>query len=399
MHLLIIGGGVCGTSAAEELRKISSDAEITIISNENHPLYSRVLLPNYILGKAPRERMFLKKPEWHEEKNIKFVHDEVTALDPKNKSVTTQSGATFTYDNLLIAGGGITNRLSFSDHKNVLHFQTIEDADNIIKVCEDRKGKQTVARIVGGGFIATEFYEIFPHYGFETHVHLREDRFFERSFDLEMSKILEDHLEKNGIKVHCKDGVTDFDGSAIKSSKSMPCDILGVGVGLSSRFPWVIEAGVKVNQGIVTNEFLETNLKNIYAAGNCVEYKDIVTDRTYKIGNWMNATMQGRNVARTLTGDRAPFRLVTSYASKIYGMDVISVGDAVADEADETIIRENKEGRTRIFLRNKRAVGASIINRTADRNPITKLIDQQIDLSDSLDKLSDPNYDLKELTK
>ena len=175
--------------------------------------------PPYVVSRESGMNKHYNKVKENEEKNIKFVHDEVTALDLKNKSVTTQSGATFTYDNLLIAGGGITNRLSFSDHKNVLHFQTIEDADNIIKVCEDRKGKQTVARIVGGGFIATEFYEIFPHYGFETHVHLREDRFFERSFDLEMSKILEDHLEKNGIKVHCKDGVTDFDGSAIKSSK------------------------------------------------------------------------------------------------------------------------------------------------------------------------------------
>ncbi len=399
MHLLIIGGGVCGTSAAEELRKISPDAEITIISNENHPLYSRVLLPNYVLGKAPRERMFLKKPEWHKEKNIEFVHDEVIKLDPASKSVTTQSGTSFTYDNLLIAGGGITNRLPFSDHERVLHFQTIEDADNIVKVCDELKDKPTVARIVGGGFIATEFYEIFPHYGFETHVHLREDRFFERSFDIEMSKIFENHLEKNGIKVHTSDGVTDFDGENITSSTSLPCDVLGVGVGVNSRFPWAIEAGVETNQGIVTNEFLETNIANIYAAGDCVEYKDIVTDRTYKIGNWMNATMQGRHVARATTGDRTPFRLVTSYAAKIYGMDVIAVGDAVAEEADEIIIRETKEGRTRIFLRKNRVVGASIVNRTADRNPITKLIDQQIDVSSLHEKLSDPEYDLKELTK
>src|SRR6188474_1489970 len=103
MRVVIVGGGIAGTTAAEELRKLAPAAEITIVSEERHPVYSRVLLPHYLKGKVPRERVFLKKEEWYAEQKIEWlVGTRVDACDPKNAFVTLSDGRELPYDKLLI---------------------------------------------------------------------------------------------------------------------------------------------------------------------------------------------------------------------------------------------------------------------------------------------------------
>jgi len=106
MHYVIIGGGIAGTTAAEELRKLDPDSDISLISEEFHALYSRVLLPHYIKGKIPRERVFLKKESWYQEQKIEWITGEtIVHVDTKNKHVEFAGGGEMPYDKLLIASG------------------------------------------------------------------------------------------------------------------------------------------------------------------------------------------------------------------------------------------------------------------------------------------------------
>lgn len=395
MNILIIGGGVCGTSAAEEVRKRDADAQITIVSNEPHPLYSRVLLPHYIHGMIPRERVFLKSLDWYRERNIELVFDEVTALDVAARIVTCASNRTFSYDKLLIAGGGLVSRLPLSTRPNAFHFQTIEDADAIKAAIETRRGKPTRAHIIGGGFISMEFIDLFQSAEFETHVHLHEDHFFRSLLNHEASEHLASLLRNRGVIIHPHDHAEDFaDALLTTTSGSCPCDLLGIGIGLDACFPWAIQAGIKVNRGIVTNGFLETNVPNVYAAGDCAEYKSVLFGRHRRVGNWTNAQMQGRHVAGIMYDERVPFTVVTSYTTTVLGIQIAAIGDADPYAADEVIARTNGEGRTSIYIRNDHIVGAVTINRSFERASLTKLITAQTDISPHRTQLQDPDYDL-----
>lgn len=395
MNILIIGGGVCGTSAAEEARKRDADANITIVSNEPHPLYSRVLLPHYIHGMIPRERVFLKSLDWYSRNNIELVFDEVVVLDVAARSVMCASNRTFSYDKLLIAGGGIVHRLPLSSRSNAFHFQTIEDADAIKAAMEVRRGKPTCAHIVGGGFISMEFIDLFQSAGFETHVHLHEDHFFRSLIDRETSAHLASLLHNRGIIIHPYDRAEDFENDILTTtSGSCPCDLLGIGIGLDARFPWAIQAGIKVNRGIVTNAFLETNVPDVYAAGDCAEYESVLFGRHRRVGNWTNAQMQGRHVAGVVYGEQVPFMAVTSYTATVSSIQIAAIGDADPQAADKILSRTNGEGRTSISIRGNRVVGAVTINRSFERTSLTKLIVAKTDVSKYIAQLQDPDCDL-----
>lgn len=395
MNILIIGGGVCGTSAAEEIRKRDANASITIVSNEPHPLYSRVLLPHYIHGMIPRERVFLKSLDWYRERNIELVFDEVVALDVAARIVTCASNRVFSYDKLLIAGGGLVSRLPLSSRPNTFHFQTIEDADAIKAATEARRGKPTRAHIIGGGFISIEFIDLFQSAEFETHVHLHEDHFFRSLIDRETSEYLASLLRASSVIIHPFDRAEDFaDAVLTTTSGSCPCDLLGIGIGLDARFPWAMQAGIKINRGIIANAFLETNVPHVYAAGDCAEYESILFGRHRRVGNWTNAQMQGRHVAGVLYGERAPFVAVTSYTATVSGIQIAAIGDADPHAAKEVLARTNGEGRTSIYIRNNRIVGAVTINRSFERTPLTKLIVAKTDVSKYIAQLQDPDCDL-----
>ena len=398
MNILIIGGGVCGTSAAEEIRKRDADACITIVSNEPHPLYSRVLLPHYIHNQIPRERVFLKSLDWYRERNIELVFDEVTALDCAARSVTCATRRMFSYDKLLIAGGGIVNRLPVSSRPNAFHFQTIEDADAIRTAMEARRNKPTQAHIIGGGFISMEFVDLFQNAGFETHVHLHEDHFFRSLIDRETSAHLVSLLCDRGVVIHKNSIIRDFDGATLTASnKPYPCQLLGIGIGLDARFPWAEKAGIKVSRGIIANAYLETNQPNVYAAGDCAECEHPLFGRHRRVGNWTNAQMQGRHVAGVMYGEREQYTTVTSYATTVLGIQIAAIGDADPHAALSVVSRANEDGRTSVYIRDGRIVGAVTINRSFERAPLTKLIMAQTPVDAIKKQLADPDTNLGEL--
>ncbi len=400
MHYLILGGGIAGTTAAETLRKLDASADISVLSDEPHPIYSRVLLPKYILGTIPRERVFLKSPEWYEQQNIHLAFHTVEALDAQRKRVTIKGGHTISYDKLLIASGGHAKRLPFDRDKSVYHFQTVDDADAIVSLLQKLDGIDgPTTGIVGGGFIAMEFVDLFAAHHCRTHIFIRNDRYFTPTFDLDMSRRLTDHLAEQGVTTHLQTEIASWDDSLARTvaGGALPLHALAAGVGLFTRFEWIAGAGVAVNHGIVANEFLETNLPDVYTAGDCTEFYDVIVGRALHQGNWMNAQMQGRHVAAVMTGDRKPFRLVSSYSTHVLGAHIVAVGDARRDHAQEIVVRDDGEGRTLLMLFDGKLMGASIWRRTDDRAGTTKLVEAQTDLSRRHAELADPTVPLLSL--
>lgn len=374
MQYLIIGGGVAGTTAAGELRRLDNEANITIISDEKHTLYSRVMLRNYIAGTVPRERLFLKSKDWYDNNGIDLVFDTVTKLHTDTKTVKTESGHVYNYDKLLIAGGGTLNKLPCSNEEGSYHLQTIEDADKLVALLKEHGDTKREAHIIGGSFIAMDFVEMFARNDLKTTVHLRVDRYFSKSLDKESSTLIESQLKLHDVKTRHNSTVTH-------KAEVGQDSILGIGVGLGCRFDWTQGSDVEIKDGVVANEYLETNAKDVWTAGDCALFNDLIIGRVHRIGNWTNAQMQGRHAAKNMAGAREPFKLLSSYSMPVLKLPIVMIGDATIGQAEDIIVRGDTMSRTQLFVRHGRVIGATLINRNHERGIITKMITEQTPVS------------------
>lgn len=409
---LIVGGSAAGTTAAEVIRSIKPDSSITIITDEVHEQYSRVLLPHYIRGKVKREQVFLKKPQWYAEKKIELVRGvRVKGLGVSEKIVNLSDGTSIEYGKLLIAIGGyvIPLKVPGVDLENILYMRTIEDADRIVKVASQSKK----AVIIGGGFIGLEFTSCFKVNGIsDVTVLVKEDYYWQGKLDRDSSRVLANTLEKNGIKILTNEEVDHFEPIAglhpnkvvgvvkTKSGKSFDVDVVGVGIGIRSDLTWLDESGIKINRAIVTNEYLETNVPDVYAAGDCAEFFDVIFGRQHVMGNWANATSQGNAVGRTMSGVRTVFETASSYSINFFDGACTFIGVTDDKFADEVIARgsvsQNKM--TQIYVKTingvMRIVGATLINNPSEVSPLTTAVKSKVDISSHKDKLGDLGFDL-----
>jgi NADPH-dependent 2,4-dienoyl-CoA reductase/sulfur reductase-like enzyme len=395
MRYVIVGGGITGTTAAEELRKLDEEAEIVLISEEQHPIYSRVLLPHYIKWKVDRDRCFLKKEEWYEEKNIEWLPGtRVEKCDPKNAFVLLSDGRELPYDKLLICTGGEV-RMVEEDVRGVSYFRTLDDADHMFRLLEETHAGEHAA-IYGGGFIACEYLNIFKQFERPITLLMRGEHFWSRIFAPETGRLLNEHLKKNGVELITNvKSVQPIGGKELTGityeGGSVECSMLGIGIGIVPEFGWIADAGIDVGIGVKANAFLETNIENIFTAGDIAEFDDVISGRQINVGNWMNAQMQGRAVAKIMTGERTEFKLVSSYATNALELELIFIGDVDKEAADQVMIRGSVEegGITQFFVRDNKLVGAAVIGRNIDRPPITKLIQSGADVSDRLEDWQD----------
>ncbi|MBI4592224.1 FAD-dependent oxidoreductase [Candidatus Uhrbacteria bacterium] len=393
MNYLIIGGGVAGTTAAEELRKRDASAEITILSEEHHPLYSRVLLPHYMKGKIPRERVFLKRDTWYAQQDIEWQTGVLAKhLDAKNKFVGGSDGREYPYDKLLIATGGEVRSLE-GDLRGVSYLRTLDDADQFLQLVTEQ-GNQARGVVYGGGFIACEYINLFQHFGISTTVVHRGSHFWTRSLVPEAGELIAKTLKTRGVELHVSTSFQSLKGDSelqgiVTSGGEYPATLLGVGIGIEPDLSWLREANVEVETGVKANEFLQTNIPDVYTAGDIAEFFDPIIGRQLQIGNWMNAMSQGRTVAKSMTGEQTSFQLVSSYATNVLGLEIIFVGDVERAMAEKVHVvgSVTDGGITQVFERDGRIVGGVLIGRNTDRAPITSAIQEKQRTVDILAKI------------
>ncbi len=412
---VIIGGSAAGTTAAETIRNLNPEVKIAIVTDEDHEQYSRVLLPNYIRHQISREQMFLKKPQWYGEKKIELVRGvRAQRLAVGGKTITLSNGEEIEYGKLLITVGGYVVPLNVpgGDSENVLYMRTVEDGEKII---EKSKGAKK-AVIVGGGFIGLEFSSCFRLNGIdEVTTLVRGKYYWSKKLDEQSSRVVVGVLEKNGVTVKTEEEVDHLESEGgklvaviTKSGRRYEADVVGVGIGIKSDFSWLDGSGIEIAGGIVTNEYLETNVADVYAAGDCAEFYDPVFERRHLVGNWTNATSQGLAVGKTMSGQRTKFETASSYSINFFtppnNGSCTFIGVADADFADQVIVKGSvNEGKvTRIFIKKydgiSRIVGATVVNCPADVGPITMAVRNRVDVSGKIDDLGKADFDLKSLT-
>ncbi len=383
MRHVIIGGGIAGTTAAEELRKLDTGAEIVLVSEEFHPLYSRVLLTPYLIGKVSRERVFIKKERWYSEKNIEWIPGvSVTELNATHQFVALSNGRELPFDNVLIATGGNARVLS-EDLRGVSYLRTLDDADHLAQLMQEQGSKATGV-IFGGGFIACEYLNIFAHFSIQTTIAFRGSYFWSKVLQPELGNFINTHLTNQGVLVVPEAAFIKTLGekecTGLETSKGIiSCSILGVGIGLELEDAWMKRAGLKMNAGIDCDEYLQTTLPNVFVAGDVAHVFDVHSEKHVTVGNWMNAHMQGLVAAKNMAGEKTVFSLVSSYAINVLGMETIFIGNVAREHADEVHVvgSGQKDGIGQLHTNQGRMIGAVLLNRNTDRPKLTKMIQEK----------------------
>jgi NAD(P)H-nitrite reductase large subunit len=409
-NYLIIGGGIAGTTAAEFIRMNDESGSITIISEESEPLYSRVMLPYYLRDQTPFGRLYLRKPEQYKEKRVEMIKGvRAIKIDIQNRIVYLSHGQNIQYNKLLIASGGKVNRLEIpgADLAGVTYLRKLEDVKVIKKLL--RRAKNAV--VIGGGFIGIDFAEIFIKAGLNTTCMIREPYFWSSIVGENMGKFINKILEKNGVKIIPEATTDEFLGSKkleavrLSNSNQISADIAGVGIGIHMNLSHLKNSGLKINKGVVTNEYLETDIPNVWAAGDITEFYDPLFDKHHQMGNWSNAAAQGKVVGSNMVvgwggKNREEFRTVSAYTTLIFSNSFTFIGDMAIDDGTEIIerglVEDGKIGR--IHLRDGAITGAALINLPADRRPIEELIRSHVRITVDKERVTDTSFNLSKLT-
>lgn len=405
---LIIGGGIAGTAAAETIRQNDAEGNIAIVSDEPHRLYARINLSkaNFFLGRLPPDLIWLKKESWYGETGVRFLGGRrAVFVDHSKKELLLEDGEKIGYGKLLLAIGAEPNKLETagSTKAGVFHLRTLDDARLIIAA--SKSAKQAV--IVGGGFIGFEMCEMLELAGVEVTLVIRESYYWEFLLDKSSGQMIETALEGGEIRILKNGGVKEIGGEGgveevvLESGEKFPCQMVVVGVGIHTPAEWLKSSGIETAKGVVANEYLETSAPDVWAAGDAAEFSDTFIGERVQLGNWANAQTQGRVAGRNMTGRKIPFRLVSSYTTRGFGLSIAFVGDVRPLNDRQIIPRGSPEigSYARLLLKNGELVGATLINRTQELGIISRLIEKDVDLAGREKELGSPETDLRKFLR
>jgi NAD(P)H-nitrite reductase large subunit len=386
---VIIGNGVAGTTAAETLRKTDPNCRVTLIGDEPYSLYNRVALPPFIKRRVDIKKVMLRTPETHQALGIDLrLRTRVTSVNPSDKTVTTGDGEELPYDALLVATGGRPNRLDApgADRNGIYNFQYLDEAIAIL----DRANTSKVGVAVGGSYIAYELAEAFRHDGLETVWLIRGDRFLRRVLDEDGGALVDDIATQAGVQTVYNDSVasvlgteTEITGITTVGGKTISTDMLGIGVGLTMNTEFLAGSGVETKTGILTDEYLETNVPGIFAGGDIAEFMDLVIGRHNMMGTWGNAAGHGRIAAMNMMGQRTKYYDVPMYSSTLFSSFIRVIGLTPENYPDlESYERLDVQNRSfqRLFFLGNRVVGACLIGDSRFRTRIFTLIKSREDV-------------------
>ena len=333
--VVIVGAGGGALAAAEMLRREGYDGPITMIGAEPSPPTD---VPNlskeYLSGEAPEEWLPLRTPDFYAERKIELeLGVRATGIDLAARNVTLEGGTTRPFDALLIATGADPLRppIPGAAGARVHTLRTVSDSRAIVK--EAGVGRHAV--VVGASFIGLEVAASLRHRGVTVDVVAPEPVPLQRVLGSEVGRFVLGLHQAQGVIFHLGQTVTKIDGGKVTLSggATLEADFIVLGVGVRPAVQLAEQAGLPVNGGILVDEYLETSVPGIFAAGDVARWRDRRTGETRRVEHWVVAERQGQAAARNILGRRVPFDDVPFFWSKHYDVTINYVGHAEAWDA------------------------------------------------------------------
>lgn len=316
-HIVIIGNGISGITCARHIRK-HSDKKITVISGESEQFFSRTALMYVYMGHMTFEHT---KPyeKWFWKKNrINLIYKYVSSISTSESQLIFEDETTLKYDKLVIATGSQPNKFGWpgQDLKGVTGLYHKQDLETVEAYAPNNTTCKR-AVIVGGGLIGIELAEMLHSRNIPTTFLVREDGFWNGVLPKEESEMINREITSNHIDlrlgVNLKEIKSDHNGKVrsiviAETGEEISCDFVGLTAGVSPNIDFIINSTINTNRGVVVNRFLETNISNIYAIGDCAEQLEPINQRRPIEAIWYTGRMMGETLAQTICGNKTAYK-------------------------------------------------------------------------------------------
>ena len=393
MKVIIIGNNVAGTFSAQNIRNLNDNVDIEIFTEEKYPYYTRIKLPEFISDKVSIDDFIVFKENWYHTNNITLhLEEKVVKILPKEKQIyTDKSPGPLSYDKLIIATGSnpnvplIENALEM-EHKGLFTLRNIKDALEI-KEYIAKFNTKSKAVIIGGGLLGLELANQINQLDLDTTVVEFFPRLLPKQLDDECSLMLKEEIEGRGINVILSAsteailGNNHVEGIKLKDGRVFNADIVLIQAGISPEITLANNAGIETNRGIIVNEFLETSEKDVYAVGDCIEYKT----QTWGI---IPACMEQSKIisASVLEKKTKKYTGTTPKNTlKIVGLDLTSIGifDPSTEQGGGWDILRKADKKDccyeKIVLKDNKLKGAILFGDNTAMQYVTNKMEQDVD--------------------
>ena len=408
-HIVIIGNGISGVTAARHIRKLS-DKKITIISGESEFFFSRTALMYVYMGHQKFEHIHPYEPWFWKKNNIHLKKSWISNIDTSSKKLICSNGETIIYDKLIIATGSKPNKFGWpgQDLKGVMGMYHKQDLESLETYAPDNKTCKR-AVIVGGGLIGIELAEMLHSRNIPVTFLVRENSFWDGVLPKEESAMLNqeirDHHVDLRLGVNLKEIIADENGKVksiiiAETGEEIECDVVGLTAGVSPNIEVVKNSGIETGRGIKVNRFLETNSKDIYAIGDCAEQHEAIGQRRPIEAVWYTGRMMGETIAQTICDNKIEYKPGHWFNSaKFFEIEYQTYGWVWAQpkEHEARFYWEHKEGKKCIHLNydknTRQFIGINTFGIRMRHEFFNKVLNEKRSIDYVLEHLADANFD------
>jgi NAD(P)H-nitrite reductase large subunit len=400
LHYVIIGNGGAGISALQAIRSVDKKSLITIISREKYPAYSPCSLPNLRSGKIDKPNIIRFDKEFYDRLNVKFLKNtEIVEILPKEKKVKDSKGKNIKFDKLLIAVGAkpITPKEINGLALKGVHF--MGTLDSCLGILDHIKKGVNQTIVVGGGFMGVETATMLNMKGIKVTIVEMLPHLLSRMIDTDMSEKVEEILKYHGIELLLNSTVKSVNGEKTITdvsldNKKLPCDMVVLAIGVLPNIDIVKGIGIKTNKGIIVNSKMQTNKKDIFAAGDIAEVFEQIEGRKGSYAIWPNAIEQGRIAGLNMAGENIEYSgAEVVNVLDIFNTPVVAMGRTSHELGNcKVISRFTPQTSKKILLKNNKILGLQFIGSIRNAGIFYSLMKRGADVSDILDRLLDDNF-------
>lgn len=407
-HIVIIGNGISGITAARHLRKLS-DHRITVISSESEYFFSRTALMYVYMGHMTFEHT-QPYENWFWEKNkIDLINGRVTTLIHTEKQLVISDGSTINYDDLIIATGSKPAFYNWPgiDTKGVQGFYSKQDLE-LLETNAPNNKRCKRAIIVGGGLIGIELAEMLHSRKIEVTILVREEVYWGNILTKNEGELLGKHISSKGIELrfntNLKDINADTNGNvtSITTTKGerLSCDFVGLSTGVIPNIDFLKSSGLELDSGVLVDDCLQTNIPNVYAIGDCAQQRVSLPNRKSVEAVWYTGRIMGETVAKTIAQKKTPYQPgVWFNSAKFFDIEYQTYGkvSAICSDFEQQLYWEDASGKKSITLAFHKEshvlMGMTSLGVRLSHPLLDQWISQEKDINFVIDNLPKLNFD------
>lgn len=384
---LIVGNGVAGTTAAEQIRKQDTDGPITILTDEDLPFYWRIQLNEFIAGEKDEQGLLAKSEDWYKKQEIKLeMNTLVTGGDVGKHTLETEGGKTYHYDRLLLATGShsFVPPINGADKEGVFTLRNVSDA----RAIKERAARSEEVVLIGGGLLGLEA----GHALIRLQKRVTVVEFFPRLLPRQLDNVGASRLQtllegmgfsfRLGAKTEEITGADSAGGVRLEGGELLGAGLVLVSAGVRPNLEPALSLGLETDKGVKVNERLETGRPEIFAAGDSIEWNGM------PYGIWPAAMEQGKIAGANMAGGDLTYEGTTmSNTLKVAGIDLASAGDIDADEKHESRTLETDDVYKKVVFEGNLIIGCIMLGDSKGFNRITRAMKEKQDVSGMMDRI------------